>query len=120
MRYKFHEQLEAVKRNPSYNLPADINQPVIDFLEKIGCDIGIEKVRFAQKNIKYRTIDIVSDEAPNAKISIQMDCGMAEGRKEYQLERRGKWTVITYDTVRNSNLDKSNPKKNEVHNANGK
>jgi hypothetical protein len=112
MRYKFHEQLEAVHRNPGYNLPDDINQPVIDFLKKIGCDIGVEKVRFAQKNIKYRTIDIVSDEVPNAKIRIQMDCGMAEGRKEYTLERRGKWTVITYDTVKNSNLDKS--KKEEV------
>jgi hypothetical protein len=112
MRYKFHDQLELVKKNAAYKLPADINKPVIDFLESIECGIGIKLVKAAQEKIKYCTIELVRQDVPNAKIEIQIDCGMAQGYKQYLIESEGKWRATSYNTIRNSNLDKS--KKKEV------
>jgi hypothetical protein len=106
MRYNFHDQLSNVHKNPKYVLPADINQPVIDFLEKIGCTIGVKLLRKMQQNVNYGSIDLIHDDVPSAKITIQVDCGMAEGYKIYDLEKVGKWNSISYRIVKNKNLDK--------------
>jgi hypothetical protein len=111
MRYNFHEQLRAVKSNPHYVLPADINKPVVDFLKRIGCNIGVELVEAAQKNINYRTIELVRKDTPNAKLVIQIDCGMAEGYRQYVINTVDGWVSTAYDTIKNSNLDKTKPKK---------
>jgi len=111
MRYNFHDQLRAVKSNPKYVLPADINKPVIDFLAKIGCEIGVKLVEAAQRNINYRTIELVRKDRPHAKLVIQIDCGMAEGYRQYIIDETGDWLATSYDTIKNSNLDKTKPKK---------
>jgi hypothetical protein len=110
MRYKFHDQLEAVKHNAGYKLPEDINKPVIDFLESIECAIGVKLVKAAQEKIKYCTIELVRQDVPNAKIEIQIDCGMAQGYKQYLIENDEKWRATSYSTIKNYNLDKSKPK----------
>jgi hypothetical protein len=112
MRYNFHEQVKKVKENPKYQLPYDINKPVIDYLKSINCTVAIEELKKWQERVRYGAIELVSDLAVNAKLSIQVDCGMASGYKEYRLTRddKNKWTMICYHTVRNSNLDKSKKK----------
>jgi hypothetical protein len=114
VRYNFHEQLAAIKKNPRHILPADINAPVLQFLEKIGCAIGCEELKKFQNKVDYGTIELIRTDIPNAKISIQTDAGMAEGWKEYEVKRDDKWTAIVYKTVKNSNLDKKKPEKKEA------
>lgn len=109
MRYKFYEQLTAIKKNPKAVLPADINKPVFDFLERIGCVIGATVLKKFQDKIEYGTIELIRDDVPNAKISLQVDCGMCEGWKQYESNKVGQWTCISYKTVKNANLDKKKP-----------
>ena len=106
MAYNFHEQKEAAKKNPRYMLPADINKPVIEFLEKIGCGVGVDIVKDMQNKLNYGLLELASDKVPNAKLSIQMDCGMAEGYKQYEIKTSDGWTAISYKMVKNWNLDK--------------
>lgn len=70
-----------------------------------------------QDRVEYGTIDLIREDIPNAKISIQVDCGMAEGYKQYEINKAGKWTAINYKTVRNYNLDKSKEKKTQKEGA---
>jgi hypothetical protein len=104
----------AVKKNPNYVLPADINQPVIKFLEEKGCSIGAEKIKKMQENIKYGNIELFHDDFPNAKLTVQVDCGMAEGYRKFEIKKSGKWTMIENESVKNKNLDKSKEKKEVV------
>lgn len=106
-RYNFHEQLASVKKNPGYVLPEDINEPVIKFLEGKGCTVGADKIKNMQKSIKYGAIDLIHDDFPNAKLSVQVDCGMCEGYKKFEINKSGKWTIVTTESVKNKNLDKS-------------
>lgn len=110
MRYKFYEQLANVRKNPKTVLPADINKPVFDFLEKIGCTVGVKILKKFQDSVDYGTIDLMRDDVPNAKITLQVDCGMCEGWKQYEVNKDGKWTSVSYKTVKNANLDKKKPK----------
>jgi hypothetical protein len=112
MRYKFYEQRDKIKKDPKYKLPADINAPVYEFLDGIKCKAGREALKSLEDCVGYGTIEIVNDDLPNAKIVIQVDSGMAEGRKEHlPPDKDGKWNVFTYKTVKNYNLDKKNPTK---------
>ena len=106
MRYNFHTELKKVKSNPKYSLPEDINKPVIDFFSEIGCVPGAEKIKKFQDLIRYGKIDVIHDDVPNAKLSVQIDCGMADGYKKCEVEKKGKWTIVSTYGVRNSNLDK--------------
>jgi hypothetical protein len=106
MAYNFIEQKEAAKKNPRYMLPADINKPVIDFLEKIGCKIGVESIKDMQNKLNYGLVELTSEKVPNAKLSIQVDCGMAEGYKQYEIKKADGWTSTTYKMVKNWNVDK--------------
>ena len=110
MRYKFHDQLAAIKRNPQHVLPVDINAPVIAFLNKIGCEAGARALADLQTHIDYGTLDLERVDVPGAKISIQVDAGMAEGYRQYETKRSGDWVITKYKTIRNANLDKRRPK----------
>jgi hypothetical protein len=105
-RYNFHEQLAKIKKDSKYRLPADINAPVQAFLDKIGCEVGIKKLATAQDHINYGTIELIDDRVPNAKLEIQVDAGMAEGWNQYEVEKIGHWTAISYKSIRNDNLTK--------------
>lgn len=106
MRYNFHDQLAALKNDPQYRLPEDINAPVVAFLEKIGCFIGAKILRRFQDHVNYGTIELINKNAPNAKLSIQVDAGMAEGHSQYEMAIDGNWTAIFYKSIRNDNLTK--------------
>jgi hypothetical protein len=106
MRYNFHDQLASIKRDPKYRLPDDINAPVVSFLKRIGCDIGIEILKRYQDHINYGTIDLINKHTPNAKLSIQVDAGMAEGYTQHEMVEIGDWSAIFYKTIRNDNLTK--------------
>lgn len=106
MRYLFHEQLENVKRDASYVLPSDINDPVIAFLRKIGCEPGIKWLEDMQKRIRYGQCKLVNALGPNKTLEIQVDCGMASGYKVIEKIEKDGWFITTDYTIRNSNLDK--------------
>ena len=106
MRFNFHTELAKVKANPKHILPPAINQPIIDFLIGIGCGIGVEIVKKFQYSVDYGTIERMRDDVPNARITIQIDCGMVEGYKQFEIKKDGKWSAIAYKTVKNANLDK--------------
>lgn len=110
MRYNFFDQLKKLKADPGHQLPQDINQPMIEWLEKIGCDIGAELVSDAQVKVRYEGIELVHDANPNAKIAMQIDAGMVGERREYEVKRSGKWTAFIYRTIKNPNIDKHRPK----------
>jgi len=110
MRYNFYDQLARIKKNANYALPEDINKPVTDWLYKIGCKIGAERVIDAQKKVQYKTIDLTNKKVPDAKISIQVSAGMVGERKEWEKKEDGEWVVLEYSTVKNPNLDKHKPK----------
>jgi NADH:ubiquinone oxidoreductase subunit E len=114
MRYNFHEQLAAIKRNPKHVLPADINAPVKAFLQGIGCEAACDELRKLQEHVNYATIDIISAEVPTAKISVQVDAGMAEGWKEFRTVTNGKWTIHICKSIKNANLDKKKREKKEA------
>jgi outer membrane protein OmpA-like peptidoglycan-associated protein len=105
-RYLFHEQLENVKRDASYILPNDINEPVILFLKKIGCDPGIKWLEDMQKRIRYGQCQLVNVLGQNKTLEIQVDCGMASGYKVIEKIEKDGWFMTTDYTIRNSNLDK--------------
>jgi hypothetical protein len=111
MRYSFFDQLAAIRANPGHVLPADINAPVFAFLAKIGCAAGADSLKRLQNHVAYGTIELVSDDQPGATLTIQVDSGMAEGWKIAESTKQGKWAVLVYKTIKNSNLDKSKPKK---------
>lgn len=106
MRYNFHDQLAAIKYDPRYKLPDDINAPVFAFLKKIGCGIGVDKLQKCQEHINYATIELINKRTPNAKLSIQVDAGMAEGWTQFELTEIDDWTAIVSKTIRNDNLTK--------------
>jgi hypothetical protein len=110
VRYKFHEQKALIEKNPKHVLPADINAPVLAFLERIGCKGGVEVLLRWQASIAYGSMDLIREDAPNAKITISTEAGMAEGWKEYEALKIGPWAIIKYKTVKNANLDKRRPK----------
>ncbi len=118
MKYNFFEQLDKVKKDPYYTLPEDINFPIIEYLERIGCGCAIRKLKYYQDHVKYGTIEIVNDKIPNAKITIHVDCGMVGERKEWKMSKDGDWSVIEYSTVKNPNLTKE--KKFNFANKKGK
>jgi hypothetical protein len=105
-RYNFHDQLAAIRCNPAYKLPENINAPVIAFLEKIGCVIGIKILKRYQEHVNYGTIELFDKKAPNAKLSIQVDAGMAEGYNQFEKNEEGDWTAISYKSIKNDNLTK--------------
>ena len=105
-KYNFHEQLEKVKGNVNYKLPEDINKPVFDFLEKIGCKIGAETLKTMQDHLNYGQIELRRIDLPNSILSIQVDCGMAEGWKDCELRTDKAWSTSVYKTVKNYNLNK--------------
>lgn len=105
-RYLFHEQLENVKHDASYVLPIDINDPVIAFLRKIGCEPGIKWLEDMQKRIRYGQCQLVNALGPNKTLEIQVDCGMASGYKVIEKIEKDGWFITTDYTIRNSNLDK--------------
>lgn len=111
MRYNFHNELKKVKTDPKYVLPLDINKPVTDFLNEIGCKPGSDKVKLFQEKIRYGKIDLIHDDKPTAKLSIQIDCGMADGYKKCEVDKIGKWTIVSTFGVRNSCLDKKKPER---------
>jgi hypothetical protein len=110
MRYQFHEQRDTIKKNPKHVLPADINAPVVAFLERIGCSVGAEELKKLQHDIAYGGIDLVHDDHLNARVSLSTELGMCDGWKQYEIIKAGKWSIIKYKTVKNSNLDKRKPK----------
>ena len=110
MRYKFHEQLDKIRHNPKYVLPGDINAPVHEYLEKIGCKECDELLYEFERDAAYGTIDIIHDDVPAAKITIQVDAGMVGEFKKWDVKKSGKWLLIHYRNVKNANIDKSNPK----------
>jgi hypothetical protein len=118
MRYNFHEMLSKIKANPRFVLPSDINEPVYRFLDKIGCKIGCTTLRRLEQSVGYGQIELVRDDIPNAKISIDVAAGMVGEWKEFILLTGDKWTCISYKNVKNSNLDKRNIHKGEL-NGNG-
>lgn len=117
MRYSFHDQLAAIKKNAKHVLPEDINAPVVLFLEKIGCDGGVDRLKKLQKNVDYGTIDLFRDDVPNAKITIEVNAGMAEGYKQYEVDIVGKWRVVCYKSIRNANLDMKRKQPKDVKNG---
>lgn len=111
MRYSFYDQLAKIRKNPYHILPEDINQPIIEWLNKIGCSPGAAAVMEAQKNVGYQKIELIHEKAPNAKIIIQVDSGMVGERKEWEKKNIGPWEMIITKTVKNPNLDKKKPPK---------
>lgn len=124
--YNFHDELRKTKENPNYILPEDINASVIEYLRKIGCEPGSEKVKEFQDHIRYGRIRLIHDDRPDDSIKVQIDCGMADGYEEREIERVGKWTMVTTFSVKNKNLTKKKPggfnesKSNGNNRSNGK
>lgn len=111
MRYSFFEEKAKIEKNPDYTLPDDINQPIIDWLEKIGCAFGANEVKIAQQNVAYRKFEIVNRTINNATITLQMQCGMITERKEVQQKSEGNWVVSVTKTVKNPKISKYRPRK---------
>jgi hypothetical protein len=111
MRYNFHEELQKTKENPLYVLPDDINESIIEYLQGIGCSAGAEKVKQFQEKIRYGNIEITHMDVPESAVSIQVDCGMANGYKKEEIEQCGKWIIKTTYSVRNKKLDKKKPER---------
>ena len=109
-RYSFHDQLNSIKRDPKYVLPADINAPVLRYLESIDCKIGADLVLAKQAHVGYGTVELIHDDAPNARLVIQFDAGMVGEWKKWVQTKAGKWTAIDISTVKNANIDKRKPK----------
>jgi len=110
VKYNFFDQLEKLKADPNHQLPADINKPMIEWLEKIGCGLGADLIADAQVKVRYEGIELVHDDNPNAKIAVQIDAGMVGERREYEIKRKGKWTAFVYRTIKNPNLNKQRPR----------
>ena len=105
-RYNFHDQLASIRRDPNYTLPENINAPIVAFLEKMGCAIGKKILSRFQNHVNYGTIELFNKKTPNAKLSIQIDAGMAEGFNKYEIEEDGDWTAVSYKSIKNDNLTK--------------
>jgi len=110
MKYNFFEWRDKIKADPSIRLPDDINKPVVDWLDSIGCEVGKGVVESAQEKVQYMGVEIVHDDQPGAKISFQIDMGMIGERRIYKTIKDGPWTVHTYKTIKNWNIDKRKPK----------
>ena len=110
MKYSFFDQLAKLKANPNHQLPPDINVPVIEWLDSIGCEVGAALISDFQARVRYGGIDLIHDDNPNAKISLQVDAGMIGERREHEIKRQGKWTAYIYRTIKNPNLDKHRPR----------
>jgi hypothetical protein len=108
MRHNFHEQREALYRNPKHVLPDDINAPVLAFLEKVGCGTAVELIKKMQAAAAHGKVEIVRLDRPAAKLTINVSYGMAEGWSEYEEIVSGNFRIYKYKTVKNSNLDKKN------------
>jgi hypothetical protein len=111
LRHKFHDVLAAVKKNPKHKLPDDINAPIHEYLKKINCPIGEKALLDAERDCAYEGIDLIHENVPNAKLSMHIDCGMVGEMVKWEVLKDGPWTLIKYRSVKNSNLDKSKPKK---------
>jgi hypothetical protein len=113
MKHNFHAVKYHIEQSGGKaNLPEDINDPVIDFLEnKVNCKAGADELREFQKHVQYGKIRLVHDDVPDASINISVCCGMAaDGYETYTVKKHGKWTVITSKTVKNSNIEKKREK----------
>lgn len=110
-RYNFHVELAKCKADPKgYRLPEDINDSVYAFLDRLGCVPGKEKLREYQRTLRYGIIEIVSDDTPQVKYTIQVDCGIASLYKKAVISKYGKWNFHDYYTVKNKRLDKTKQK----------
>jgi hypothetical protein len=105
-KYNYHEEIEKVKKDPKYTLPLDINKPVFDFLEKIGCDLAVKELQSMQESLNYGQIEINRNDLPNVTLLIQVDCGMAGDWKDHETKKDENWTVRRYKIVKNYNLTK--------------
>jgi hypothetical protein len=111
-RYNFHDLKAAFQKDPAnFKLPVDVNEPVKEALNKIGCDVGVEFLSGIEKRCGYGGVVLVHDDAPHKRIQIDVACGMAEGRTDFEEVKKGKWTAFSYRTIKNKNLDKTNKKK---------
>ena len=71
----------------------------------------VEIIKKFQRSVDYGTIELMREDVPGAKLTIQVDCGMCEGYKQFEIKKDGSWTAIAYKTIKNQNLDKKKPLK---------
>lgn len=109
-KYNYYQMLHNVKKNTSYVLPEDINKPVEDYLEKIGCSVGVEKLKKLRSCIGYDKISLSREDIPEAEIVINISCGMADGYTQHKTTVKNGWTCRETKTIRNYNLYRSKSK----------
>ena len=112
MKYNFFEELSKIKAEPYYELPENINKPIIDWLKSIKCKIGAVIVAEMQKRVNYGTVELVNKNVPSGKITIQVDAGMVYERKSFETRTEGDWVATITRTFKNPNLDKHRRKDN--------
>jgi hypothetical protein len=107
-KYNYHEIKRKLESNPKYELPFDINAPVIAHFNKIGCRIACDKISDMQKRAACGKIEVFHDDSLNVKQRINISFGMADGYETDIRYKDGKWNLVEYSTVKNSNLTKKN------------
>jgi hypothetical protein len=111
MRYKFHEQRDCIKKNPTHALPIDINEPVIDFFNKLGAKLASLTVEKLQKNVNYAKITTYKAAEPNKKYYTEVNLGMCANIETTTVTRTPDgWVTEVVTSIRNKNLDMSKPK----------
>jgi hypothetical protein len=108
MKYNFHELKEKIKKDKSFLLPNDVNEPVYSFLKEQHCDGAIGEAKKLEARAGYGEVVSVHDDVPNASLSFNVECGMICQIKIYELVKAGKWSIYVYRTIKNKNIDKKN------------
>ena len=106
VKYKFHEWKDRISKDPTTQLPEDINAPMEDFVKKIGCARGVEKLVAFRKNVRYAKMRIEREDNPNTSLTIHVNSGMADLRVQDEVEIVDGWKITTSVTTKNSKLDK--------------
>jgi hypothetical protein len=106
--YNYFHIRDDIRTGKASALPVDINAPVKEAFEKIGCKIAIEWINRVEKSFLCATIKIHIKKEVNVERIIKADYGMIEGWD--------KVTILNTDNavenvhIKNKNLNKRKPK----------